>query len=72
MTIELTYLWIKLDAKLFNLMNNLYLCAAYIPPQYSKNITCKKVDYFQHLNDSIIKYSNKGNIMLMGDFNSRI
>ena len=66
------FIWIKLDAKFFSLMNNLFLCAAYIPPQYSKNSTSKKVDYFQHLNDSIMKYSNEGNIMLMGDFNSRI
>ena len=66
------FVWVKLDAKFFNLMNNLFLCAAYIPPQYSKNGVSKKVDYFEHLNDSIMKYGNQGDVMIVGDLNSRI
>ena len=66
------FVWMKLDAKFFNLMNDLFLCAAYIPPQYSENHYSKKVDYFQCLNDAIMKYGNQGNIMIAGDLNSRI
>ena len=62
----------KLDAKFFNLMNDLFLCATYIPPQYSQNYHSKKVDYFQCLNDSIMKYGNQGNILIAGDLNSRV
>ena len=66
------FVWVRLDAKVFNLKNNLFLCAAYIPPQYSKNTESKKVDYFQTLNDSILKYGSQGNIMIAGDLNARI
>jgi exonuclease III len=66
------FIWMKLDAKFFNLMNDLFLCAAYFPPQYSQNHYSKKVDYYQCLNDAIIKYGNRGNVMIAGDLNSRV
>ena len=62
----------KLDARFFNLMNDLYLCAVYIHPQHSMNQYSKKTDYFQCLNESVMKYGNQGNIMIAGDLNSRI
>ena len=65
------FIWFKLDAKFFNLLNDLYVGAVYIPPQYTKNLYSKKIDYFKCLCDALIKYGNKGNIILAGDFNAR-
>jgi len=66
------FVWIKLDAKFFGLINDLFVCATYIPPQYSENQYAKKIDYFKYLSSAISKYGNKGNIMIAGDLNSRI
>jgi len=66
------FIWLKLDAKFFNLKNDLFLCAVYFPPQYSQNHYSKKIDYFQYLSDTIIKYGNQGNVMIAGDLNSRV
>ena len=66
------FIWVKLDAKFFNLNKDLFLCAIYIPPQYSENKYAKKTDYYDCLNKSIMKYSQKGNILLAGDLNSRV
>jgi exonuclease III len=64
------FVWFKLDASLFNLINDIYVCAVYIPPQRTANLYCKKVDYFQCLYDGLLKYKDKGNIIIAGDFNA--
>ena len=66
------FIWFKLDAKFFNFINDIYVAAVYIPPQYTKNLYSKKTDYFKSLNDTILKFSDKGNIILAGDFNARV
>ena len=53
-------------------MNDIYVCAVYIPPQHTANLYCKKVDYFQCLYDGLLKYKDEGNIILTGDFNARV
>ncbi|CAG2224327.1 unnamed protein product [Mytilus edulis] len=60
-------LWLKLDKNFFGLTHDLYLCAVYIPPV---NSTHYENDYTQ-LEKEISTYSNKGQIALIGDFNSR-
>ena len=65
------FIWVRLDAKFFNLENDVYLCALYIPPQHTSNSYCKRIDYFSELNEDIIKFSSIGNIIIKGDFNSR-
>ncbi|CAG2236161.1 unnamed protein product [Mytilus edulis] len=60
-------LWLKLDKNFFGLTYDLYLCAVYIPPV---NSTHYENDYTQ-LEKEISTYSNKGQIALIGDFNSR-
>ena len=60
-------LWMKLDKTFFGLENDIYLCAIYIPP-----ITSNHYDNdFINLEREINNFSNKGKIILLGDFNSR-
>ena len=66
------FLWLKIEKDVFALNNHLFLCVAYIPPQYSKSFCSINVDYFKELSQSIAKFSNEGDIMLTGDFNSRL
>ena len=63
-------IWLKLDKNLFNLPNNLFICAIYIPPEYNSS-ALPRVDYYKELTASISKYLRKGNVILGGDFNAR-
>ena len=65
------FIWVKLESTFFSLVNDLFICATYIPPQYTTNISCKKIDYFSVLNECIMKYSALGNIIIAGDMNAR-
>lgn len=66
--------WLKLEKKFFNFVEDLYMCTIYIPPIES----CKKIygenkyELWDTLEKSILKYRDHGQIMLMGDVNSRI
>ena len=55
----------------FKLRNDVYLCGTFIPPNTIAIIT-SKTDYFGNLEKSILKYKNKGNIIIIGDLNARI
>ena len=55
----------------YELKNNVYLCGAYIPPANTTANITTKTDYFGNLEKSILKYKNKGNV-IMGDLNARI
>ena len=48
------------------------MCGAYIPPANTTANITTKTDYFGNLEKSILKYKNKGNIIIMGDLNARI
>ena len=48
-------LWFKLSKDFFNLRDDLYICAAYIPPQNSKNMLAK-TDYFNNLLTTTSKF----------------
>ena len=50
----------------------MFLCASYIPPQYSSKLVNSKTDYFQKLSETLSKFYNEGNIIIAGDMNSRI
>ena len=41
------FIWLKLDCKFFNLINPLFICASYIPPEYSKRKQSNPVDYYK-------------------------
>ena len=48
------------------------MCGAYIPPANTTANITSKTDYCGNLEESILKYKNKGNIIIMGDLNARI
>ena len=66
------FLWFCLKKSYFKLKNDVYLCGAYIPPANTTANITSKTDYFGNLEKSILKYKNKGNIIIMGDLNARI
>ena len=66
------FLWLKIDKDTFALRNHLFLCVAYIPPQYSKSTCSLNVDYFKELSRGVAKFSIEGDAILTGDFNARL
>ena len=71
-SMEEGFVWMKFDKDFCSLKNHLFLCVAYIPPQYSKSVSSVNIDYFKGLTTGIARYTNCGDIMLTGDFNSRV
>lgn len=62
-------LWCKLSKQSFGVCNDIYLATVYIPPL---NCQCKNgEDILSILEEEILKYQQKGDIMLMGDLNAR-
>jgi hypothetical protein len=53
---------------LLNLQNDLYLCGIYIPPEKT---TYFDTEIFDNLENEITSFSEKGDVMLVGDFNAR-
>ncbi|CAG2245139.1 unnamed protein product [Mytilus edulis] len=60
-------LWLKLDKYFFGLKQDLYLCAVYIPPFSSAHYDSD----LENLENEISSFSIEGQIILIGDFNSR-
>ena len=44
----------------------------YIAPENSTNAIAKKTDYFKNLLETANKFMSLGNVLLAGDFNSRV
>ena len=66
------FVWLKLDSTFFGLPEDIYLCAAYIPPEYTTRLVNARTDYFRDLTESLAKFSAKGQIVISGDLNARI
>ena len=66
------FIWVKLEHNFFGLIEDIYLCAAYIPPEYTTKQINQRTDYFQNLTESLTKFSTKGQILITGDLNARI
>ena len=66
------FLWIRLLKDVFHLEHDLYMCGIYIPPSNSDKELLSKVDYFGDLLSQITRFGNMGNVMLVGDLNSRV
>ena len=60
-------LWMKLEKSFFGLDDDIYICAVYIPPVNSNHYN----DDYILLEREISHFSNRGKIILLGDFNSR-
>ena len=65
------YIWLKLSKSFFSLQEDIYLCFMYNPPENSSYTKSLDKDYFEILENDIIKYSSLGKILLAGDLNSR-
>ncbi len=63
--------WIKLSKKSFNVANDIYIGAVYIPPENSTIYVGKDNDPFHMLEQDILKFQSLGEIILLGDFNAR-
>ena len=66
------FLCVKLDKLFFSLMEDLYVFVIYLPPDNSSfyNYT-QNENPFEKISSTILQYSKKGQIFLMGDFNAR-
>ena len=65
------FLWIRLRKEFFNIKDDLYICAIYDPPPQSSYSLRQQQDPLEYVEELIIKYSKKGNIMVLGDLNAR-
>ena len=66
------FIWFKLNKSFFNLERDLYICAAYIPPEQSKYLKHKNdLDILTQITEDIANFSENGHILLMGDLNAR-
>ena len=60
--------WLKLHKTFFNISKDIFLCALYIKPSSS---AAEAEMAYNILSNSVINHSEPGDIILMGDFNSR-
>ncbi|CAB3994131.1 Hypothetical predicted protein [Paramuricea clavata] len=62
------FLWCRIDNTILNSTKNLFICGVYIPPERSSYFD---EDIFHNLENDVVYFSKKGNVMLLGDFNAR-
>ena len=65
------FLWFCLEKSLFQLQNDIFLYGAYIPPNNTTPTITTKAGYFGKLNEMLIKYKIKWDILIMRDLNSK-
>ena len=66
------YQWLKLDKFFLQLKKDIYLCTLYLVPQSSPYLTKMEIHVLETIERDIIeKYNEKGDTILMGDFNAR-
>ena len=64
-------MWLKVKKQFFEIENDLFIGVIYISPKNSSNVKHKQ-DTYQILEKELSHYSRQGDIMLGGDFNSRL
>ena len=64
-------MWLKVKKQFFKIENDLFIGVIYISPKNSSNVKHKQ-DTYQILEKELSFYSGQGDIMLGGDFNSRL
>ncbi len=65
------FVWIRCLKEFFGWESDKYICAAYIPPSNSTIHGSVHDDPFSILYTQLVKYSALGDVILLGDFNSR-
>ena len=66
------YIWLKLEKTFFGLERDLFICAAYIPPERSNYLRIRGYpDILDQITSDIADFTKEGHVMLMGDLNAR-
>jgi hypothetical protein len=65
-------LWIRIDKTCFSLANDLYVGIVYISPENSSIWNTRDIDPFAILENDIMNFITKGDVIIGGDFNARI
>lgn len=63
--------WLRLDKVMFEHSKDVFMAGVYIPPSRSNYYAQYNCDLFFEIETSIAEYSNLGEVILIGDFNSR-
>ena len=63
--------WVCLKKDFFHTKNDIYMAMIYISPANSTYTKQLEYDVFEVIEDEIAKYSSKGQVLIMGDLNSR-
>ena len=63
--------WLKLDKHFLHLCQDIFICAIYIPPENSSYWRTHDFDPFLILEQDVTKFQEKGEVILVGDFNAR-
>ena len=66
------FVWFKLDSNFLDLQEEIFVCDTYISPSNSVYFKDQEIDIFDQLHSDIVKYSATGQIIIMGDLNSRL
>ena len=66
-----TVRWANVGTILISLKTNIYVCFTYIPPRDSKYYKIAEMDPFETLESGIRRYSDLGEILVLGDLNAR-
>ena len=65
------YIWLKLCKTFFGLSSDIYVCFTYDPPAGSSYSQSLQEDILDLVEKDIFNFSQKGQIILAGDFNAR-
>ena len=63
--------WLKLCHRFFNRHKDVYIGITYMSPENSSYVTRQDVDLYNMVENEVVKYASKGDIMLLGDLNAR-
>ena len=66
------FIWVKLDSNFFGLNEDIFVSGVYLPPSNSNYYKDQDIDIIDKLRSDIIKYSSQGQIIIIGDLNSRL
>ena len=62
------FLWSKISKEILKNDTDLYICGTYIPPEKSNYFD---EEIFEEFENDIIRFSSRGNVITLGDFNAR-
>ena len=64
-------IWLKFCKNFFRLPQYMHVCFHYIPPYHSVYFNNHEIGYFESLELKVRKYSELGNVSILGDLNAR-